>query len=211
MKAHHLLSLFCCLAMSGYGQEAAPAPAAPAEPKPAEDPVVLLKTTMGDIKIRLNAAKAPITVENFLKYVDEGFYSGTIFHRVIGTFMIQGGGFDKNMSQKATHASIKNEANNGLKNDRGTIAMARTSDINSATAQFFINVVNNDFLNFRAPNPQGFGYCVFGEVVEGMDTVDKIRAARTGVKNGMGDVPVETIEILSASRVTPAAGEEQAP
>ena len=142
-----------------------------------ENPVVLLETTSGDILVELYPDKAPETVANFLKYVDDGFYNNTIFHRVIPGFMIQGGGLTARMQQKDTSAPIKNEADNGLKNDRGTIAMARTMDPHSATAQFFINLVDNDFLNFQAPSGNGWGYCVFGRVTEGMDVVDAI--ART--------------------------------
>ena len=163
--------------------------------------MVIIKTTLGDIKVKLAADKAPLTVANFLAYADAGHYNGTIFHRVIDGFMIQGGGFDKNMVQKPTKAPIKNEAANGLQNKRGTLAMARTAVVDSATSQFFINVKDNGFLDFRAPNPQGFGYCVFGEVVAGMDVVDRIKGVRTGVKAGMADVPLETVEILSVERV----------
>ena len=163
--------------------------------------MVLIKTTLGDIQVKLAADKAPLTVANFLAYVDAKHYDGTIFHRVIDGFMVQGGGFDRNMRQKPTKAPIKNEAANGLRNKRGTLAMARTAIVDSATSQFFINVKDNDFLDFRAPNPQGFGYCVFGEVVAGMDVVDRIKGVRTGVKAGMADVPLETVEILSVERV----------
>ena len=136
---------------------------------------VVLHTTYGDITLELDAAKAPATVANFLAYAKSGFYTGTIFHRVIDGFMIQGGGMDENMGQKKTNAQIKNEANNGLKNDEGTIAMARTGDPHSATAQFFINIKNNDFLNFKSETSQGWGYCVFGKVSDGMDVVNKIK------------------------------------
>ncbi len=159
--------------------------------------MVILSTTEGDIKIELDAEKAPITVENFLGYVDAKFYDGTIFHRVIPDFMIQGGGFDEKMSQKKTQAPIKNEADNGLTNDRGTLAMARTSDVNSATAQFFINLKDNDFLNHGS---RDFGYAVFGKVVDGMDVVDKIAATPTGRKGGQSDVPTKPILINSARR-----------
>ena len=161
-------------------------------------PMVRLKTSAGDIVLELDAEKAPVTVKNFLQYVESGFYSGTIFHRVISNFMIQGGGFDTKGHQKETRAPIENEAANGLKNDIYTIAMARTGDPHSATAQFFINATNNDFLNFTAPNPRGFGYAVFGKVVEGTDVVDKIRAVPTGSRMGMGDWPKEDVVILSA-------------
>ncbi|OWT60120.1 peptidylprolyl isomerase [Candidimonas nitroreducens] len=164
-------------------------------------PKVKLHTNMGDIVIALDAEKAPKTVENFLSYVNEGFYDGTIFHRVINNFMIQGGGFEPGMKQKPTHAPIDNEANNGLKNDRYTVAMARTADPHSATAQFFINVADNDFLNFTAPTPNGWGYAVFGKVVEGTDVVDHIKAVKTGNKGFHQDVPVEDVVIEKASVV----------
>ena len=173
---------------------------APVAEQAKETDMVIIKTTLGDIKVKLAADKAPLTVANFLAYADAGHYNGTIFHRVIDGFMIQGGGFDASMSQKPTRAPIKNEAANGLQNKRGTLAMARTAVVDSATSQFFINVKDNGFLDFRAPNPQGFGYCVFGEVVEGMDVVDKIKSVKTGVQAGMSDVPVETIEIVSVTR-----------
>ena len=179
---------------------AVPEPAAPEAEQPKETDMVIIKTSLGDIKVKLAADKAPLTVANFLAYADAGFYNGTIFHRVIDGFMIQGGGFDANMRQKETRAPIKNEAANGLQNKRGTLAMARTMVVDSATAQFFINVKDNGFLDFRAPNPQGFGYCVFGEVVAGMDVVDKIKGVRTTTKAGMGDVPLETVEIISVTR-----------
>lgn len=169
--------------------------------KSKKHPTVLLKTTAGDIKIELYPEKAPITVKNFLQYVDEGFYTNTIFHRVIKGFMVQGGGFTKDMTQKAGHATIANEAENGLKNERGTIAMARTSDINSASSQFFINAVDNTFLNFTDKTSRGYGYCVFGKVVEGMDVVDSILKAKTTTKSMHSDVPVESIEILEAKLI----------
>ena len=185
----------------GMAEEAIAAPAAAPEAEQAkETDMVIIKTTLGDIKVKLAADKAPLTVANFLAYADAGHYNGTIFHRVIDGFMIQGGGFDANMNQKPTKAPIKNEAANGLQNKRGTLAMARTAVVDSATSQFFINVKDNGFLDFRAPNPQGFGYCVFGEVVEGLDVVDQIKGVRTGVKAGMSDVPLETVEILSVTR-----------
>lgn len=172
---------------------------APQESIPMND-IVIMTTSKGVIKIQLDAAKAPLTVQNFLAYVDEGHYDGTLFHRVINNFMIQGGGFDQNMRQKPTRAPIKNEAMNGLKNRRGTIAMARTMVVDSATSQFFINVVDNAFLDFRAPTPQGFGYCVFGEVIEGMDVVDAIKGVPTGHVAGMGDVPLTPVVIESVRR-----------
>ena len=160
--------------------------------------MVVLKTSLGDIRIELDEKAAPITVANFLQYVRDGFYNGTIFHRVIDGFMIQGGGFDENFKQKATREPIKNEAANQVSNKRGTIAMARTSVVDSATAQFFINVVDNDFLDFRAPTTQHFGYCVFGRVTEGMDVVDKIRKVKTGSRGMHSDVPKENVVILEA-------------
>ncbi|MBI3141129.1 MAG: peptidyl-prolyl cis-trans isomerase [Rhodocyclales bacterium] len=160
--------------------------------------MVKLQTNLGTITLELDVEKAPETVKNFLAYVASGHYDNTIFHRVIDGFMIQGGGFEPGMTQKPTQAPVKNEADNGLKNDRGTIAMARTSDPHSATAQFFINVKDNDFLNHTAPNSQGWGYCVFGKVVEGMDVVDKIRAVKTGSRSFHQDVPVEDVIIEKA-------------
>ena len=164
-------------------------------------PVVLFKTSAGDFKVKLEEEKAPLTVKNFLEYVKEGHYNGTIFHRVIDGFMVQGGGFTKEMEQKPVHASIKIESDNELKNTRGTLAMARTSDPNSATAQFFINVVDNSFLDFRSKTPSGYGYAVFGHVIEGMDVVDKIKATKTGSKGPFENVPVEPIEIIEARQV----------
>jgi len=165
-----------------------------------ENPVVLLETTSGDILVELYPDKAPETVANFLKYVDDGFYNNTIFHRVIPGFMIQGGGLTARMQQKDTSAPIKNEADNGLKNDRGTIAMARTMDPHSATAQFFINLVDNDFLNSQAPSGNGWGYCVFGRVTEGMDVVDKIAKVKTTTVGMYQDVPSDLVVITGASR-----------
>ncbi len=153
--------------------------------------MILIQTTQGDIKIELDAEKAPKTVANFLSYVESGHYTGTIFHRVISNFMIQGGGHTADMREKSAPRKVENEANNGLKNVRGSIAMARTSDPHSAGAQFFINVVDNGFLDFKAPTAQGWGYCVFGKVVEGMDVVDAIR----NVPTGPGDVPRETVTL----------------
>ena len=164
---------------------------------PAGNPVVVMETSQGTIKIELDQKNAPISTANFLAYVNDKFYDGTIFHRVIPNFMIQGGGFDSGMKQKPTKAPIKNEAGNGLKNTRGTIAMARTGVVDSATAQFFINVKDNDFLNHRDDSTQGFGYAVFGKVTEGMDVVDKIKSVKTGNKGGHDDVPVETVVIKS--------------
>ncbi len=162
------------------------------------NPVVVMETSMGTITIELDQAKAPITVENFLKYVDDGFYGGTVFHRVIPTFMIQGGGFTPDLKQKPTRPPIKNEAKNGLKNVRGSIAMARTNDPHSASAQFFINVRDNHGLDY--PGQDGWGYAVFGKVIDGMDAVDKIKDVATGQKGRMGDVPVEDVVITSVKR-----------
>jgi cyclophilin family peptidyl-prolyl cis-trans isomerase len=165
-----------------------------------ENPKVILDTPKGQVTIELYPEKAPDTVKNFLAYVDAGFYSGTIFHRVIPGFMIQGGGFSSDMQQKPTRPPIKIESDNGLKNERGTIAMARTQDPNSATAQFFINSVDNTFLNFKAKTVQGWGYAVFGKVVQGMEVVDEISKVKTGAKGGHRDVPVEPIVITTAKR-----------
>lgn len=165
-----------------------------------ENPKVLLETTEGDILLELFPDKAPETVKNFLRYVDDGFYDNTIFHRVIPDFMIQGGGMDARMKEKATREPIKNEADNGLKNDRGAIAMARTMDPHSATAQFFINHADNDFLNHRAPTQDGWGYAVFGNVLDGMDVVDKIAKVKTGTSGIHSDVPKDSIVITRASR-----------
>ncbi len=159
-----------------------------------------MKTSLGDITLALDESAAPKTVANFLRYVDEGFYNGTIFHRVIAGFMIQGGGFDAKLSQKATHEPIQNEAANGLKNAKYTIAMARTPEIHSATAQFFINTVDNDFLDFRAPNPSAYGYAVFGKVTAGFDTVDAIEQVSTGRTRYMADVPNTPVIIESVTR-----------
>ncbi len=161
--------------------------------------MVKLTTNFGDITLELNAEKAPITVANFLQYVESGFYDGVIFHRVINDFMIQGGGFDANMKQKPTKDEIKNEADNGLANNNYTVAMARTSIPDSASSQFFINIADNDFLNHTAPTSSGWGYCVFGKVVAGMDVVDKIKAVKTTTKAGHRDVPVEPVIIEKAS------------
>jgi peptidyl-prolyl cis-trans isomerase A (cyclophilin A) len=195
----------------GEDKPAASAPASPdvnnskAQKKPAEPnkitverKMIKLETSKGDIVIEVNETAAPVTSANFLKYVQEGFYDGVIFHRVIPGFMIQGGGFTPDMTQKPTHATIFIEAKNGLKNDRGTIAMARLPDPNSASAQFFINLVNNDVLNYSARSP---GYAVFGKVTEGMDVVDAIAKVKTGQKGPYGDVPVEPVIIKSAKIV----------
>lgn len=187
-----LLSLICCFTLLSTPTWASQ------ENTKSENPHVLLSTNVGDIELELYPQKAPVSVENFLSYVNSGFYNNTIFHRVISNFMIQGGGFTEDMTQKQTQPSIKNEADNGLSNDRGTIAMARTFDVNSATSQFFINVKNNNYLNH---SQRDFGYAVFGKVVSGMDVVDKIANARTTLRMGASDVPVQPITILSAKQL----------
>ena len=163
------------------------------------NPVVQMETSLGNMKLELFEKEAPVSVKNFLEYAKAGFYNDTIFHRVIPGFMVQGGGFSTEFKQKATRAPIKNEAANGLKNQRGTLAMARTGNPDSATAQFFINVVNNDMLN--RPNPDGHGYAVFGKVTEGMDVMDKIAAVKTGFDRGFQDVPVTQVRIISVKPI----------
>ncbi len=187
-----LFSLICCFTLLSTSTWANQVNAK------SENPHVLLSTNVGDIELELYPQKAPVSVENFLNYVNSGFYNNTIFHRVISNFMIQGGGFTEDMTQKPTQPSIKNEADNELRNDRGTIAMARTFDVNSATSQFFINVKNNDYLNH---SQRDFGYAVFGKVVSGMDVVDKIADTRTTLRMGSSDVPVQSIIILSAKQL----------
>ena len=184
MKRFFLLTLAASALSAGCGA---------AEEK---NPVVIMETSMGKIRIELNKDKAPITVKNFLSYVDDKHYDGLIFHRVISTFMIQGGGFEPGMKEKKNKDPIKNESSNGLSNKRGTIAMARTDAPNSATSQFYINVGDNDGLD-KANYRDGVGYCVFGKVIEGMDVVDKIKAVKTGRRGGHGDVPVEDVTIKS--------------
>ncbi len=157
--------------------------------------MITFHTNFGDISIELDFEKAPLSAANFLQYARDGFYTGTIFHRVIPNFMIQGGGFTEDMEQKDTQDPIENEADNGLKNDRGTLAMARTMDPHSATAQFFINVVDNDFLNFSGKNQQGWGYAVFGKVTEGLDVIDQIKGVKTSSQGMHGDVPVDPIVV----------------
>ncbi len=182
-----------------------------ANPLLAANPQVVMHTSKGDITLELYPEQAPKSVENFLRYVREGAYSGSIFHRVIKGFMIQGGGFGKDLQKlPVAHPPIENEADNGLRNQRGTIAMARTSDPNSATNQFFINTVDNDFLNFTSRTPQGWGYAVFGKVVEGMDVVDAIAKSKTGARGPFrSDVPEETVEIVSVEPLAaPSAGEK---
>ena len=165
-----------------------------------DNPVVVMETNKGTIKIELWADKAPISVENFLRYTDNSFFDGLVFHRVIPGFMIQGGGFDTDMVQKSTYEQIKNEASASLPNDRGTLAMARTNVVDSATSQFFINLVNNDFLNHTDETSRGFGYAVFGEVIEGMDVVDQIAVVETATSRGYQNVPTEPVIITSAKR-----------
>lgn len=159
--------------------------------------MIIFKTNLGDIKIELDFDKAPITAKNFQQYAENGFYNGTVFHRVIKGFMAQGGGFATGMEEKETNASIQNEANNGLSNTRGSLAMARTSDPHSASAQFFINLVDNDFLNHKNESQSGWGYCVFAQIIEGMDVVDKMSLVATGRRNGHDDVPKDEIIIES--------------
>lgn len=183
-----LLSLFCTLPTIAQTR----------------NPMVIMDTSLGKLKIELYEAKAPETVKNFLKYADDGFFDRTIFHRVISDFMIQGGGFEPGMKQKKTRATIKNESGNNLSNERGTLAMARTSDPDSASAQFFINVKDNSFLD-KAKSRDGHGYCVFGKVVEGLDVVDKIKQVETGSKSGFDDVPRQDVVIRSVRRVEPTA------
>lgn len=195
LKLMFLVVTLCAITAAAWGADVKK----PALPQ--THPVVVMKTSMGSVKIELFADKAPVTVKNFLQYVDEKFYDGTIFHRVIPTFMIQGGGFDAKLKQKPTHAPIINEATNGLKNEKGTIAMARTSIPDSATAQFFINVKDNPALDYRDDTPRGAGYAVFGKVIDGMDVVMKIKDVPTSFQNGMGDVPVKTVTIESIRKV----------
>ena len=163
--------------------------------------MVVISTSKGDIHLQLDTENTPVTVENFLNYIRSGFYNNTIFHRVIDGFMIQGGGLNADMEQKSIQAPVQNEAKKAKPNKRGTIAMARTMDPHSATAQFFINVANNGFLNYSGDHAQGYGYCVFGEVTEGMDVVDAIAKVKTGQRMGHGDVPVEEISIIEVKEV----------
>jgi peptidyl-prolyl cis-trans isomerase A (cyclophilin A) len=160
--------------------------------------MIRFETTLGDFTIEFHEKEAPQTVANFLRYIDEGFFDGTIFHRIVPGFVIQGGGFTEDMTQKRTHPTIKNEADNGLKNDRGTLSMARTSDVNSATSQFFVNLKDNEFLDHKKGN---FGYAVFARVTEGMDVVDKIAAVETGRRRGFDDVPVQPVIMKSVRRI----------
>ena len=163
--------------------------------------MIKLHTSHGEITLDLNNEKAPITTQNFIDYVNSGHFDNTIFHRVINDFMIQGGGFESGMSQKEARAPIQNEAANGLKNDAYTVAMARTSDVHSASAQFFINIADNGFLNHTSPTTEGFGYCVFGKVVEGKDVVDKIKKVETGNKSGHQNVPLDDVIIQKAEEI----------
>lgn len=203
MKAS-IIKIICLYAAAfltagSAGAEEKPAPSD--QPEPAKETIimVLMKTSKGDIKLELDAEKAPNTVSNFLSYVERGHYNGTVFHRVIPNFMIQCGGFTPEMQQKPAPDTVENEANNGLKNEVGTIAMARTPDPHSAGAQFFINTKDNDFLNFTSPTPQGWGYCVFGKVVDGMDVVRAIEKVATGRRGPHGDVPVEPVVITEVT------------
>ena len=179
--------------MAGYTQDK--------QPEGVGMVTVKMETTKGVITLELDGNKAPETVANFVEYAKAGFYDGTVFHRVIPGFMVQGGGFDTDMKQKKTNAPVKNEADNGLKNDTGTVAMARTSDPNSATAQFFINVKDNDFLNHSSPTPQGWGYTVFGKVTDGMDAVRSIEKVKTATNHGMQDVPMMEVVIRKVTVV----------
>jgi peptidyl-prolyl cis-trans isomerase A (cyclophilin A) len=190
-------AVIALIVMVAFSCSAYAADAPKAAKKEGKNPIVLLSTNMGNIKLELFEKEAPISMKNFLGYVNSGFYSGTIFHRVIPDFMIQGGGFTKDFVEKPTNASIKNEAGNGLKNERGTLAMARNYMVDSATAQFFINVKDNTFLNHSSNTMQGFGYAVFGKVIEGMDVVDKIAAVPTGNRGEFSDVPVKEVVIKS--------------
>lgn len=184
-----LALVVCAVASTAFGE------------KPmTKNPTVIIKTSLGTVKAEIYADKAPVSAKNFLQYVDDKFYDGTVFHRVISTFMIQGGGFDKELNKKATKAPIANEAKNGLKNATGTLAMARTNVPDSATSQFFINVKDNSALDYRGDSAQEIGYAVFGKVTEGMDVVNKIKGVPTGTANGMGDVPKTPVVIESIRR-----------
>lgn len=195
MKILFIVCLAACMTLCLFGCQSQKKGGSPMT-----NPLITIRTNKGDIQVELFADKAPLTVKNFLQYVDEKYYHKTIFHRVIDGFMIQGGGMDADLMDKATHASIRNEADNRLSNKLGTLAMARTSEPHSATAQFFINVADNTFLDHHNPSPSGFGYCVFGKVTQGMDVVDKIRVVKTGTKKGHQNVPLETIEILEITK-----------
>lgn len=189
MKTFYIL--FCIVFLCACNKET------PSQPgNKVANPIITIRTNLGDIEVELLQNKAPETVQNFLQYAKDGHYTGTIFHRVIDGFMIQGGGYTADFKEKKTRSPVRNEADNRVSNKRGTLAMARTSDIHSATGQFFINVADNDFLNYRNPTPSGFGYCVFGEVTKGMDIVDKIKKVKTGSEKGHQDVPLQSIKIL---------------
>jgi cyclophilin family peptidyl-prolyl cis-trans isomerase len=199
IKCLAVIALGLAWASPSFSQEAKPATEPKPEPAAATKSVkITFETTKGTIELELDPVKAPISTANFVNYVKKGHYEGTIFHRVIPGFMIQGGGFTADMHQKSVDAPIKNEATNGLKNLRGAICMARTSVVDSATSQFFINVKDNDFLNFTSPDPRGYGYAVFGKVTKGLDVIDAIVSVPTTSKNGHGDVPVDAISITSA-------------
>ena len=199
IKCLAVIALGLAWASPSFSQEAKPATKPKPEPAAATTPVkIIFETTKGTIELELDPVKAPISTANFVNYVKKGHYDGTIFHRVIPGFMIQGGGFTADMQQKPTDAPIKNEAANGLKNLRGAICMARTNVVDSATCQFFINVKDNDFLNYSSPDPRGYGYAVFGKVTKGLDVIDAIVSVPTTSKNGHGDVPVDPISITSA-------------
>lgn len=198
-RMHRLVSgIFVALMLLSFGVNAF---AAEEKGKTPVNPVVVIKTSLGEIRVELFEDKAPATVKNFLRYADEKFYDGTVFHRVIDDFMIQGGGFGPDMRKKDTHEPIKNEASAELKNDRGTIAMARTNIVDSATSQFFINVKDNAFLNHKDNTPQGFGYAVFGKVIEGMDVVDKIKKVETTTMGSYQNVPKNPVVIVSVTRL----------
>ena len=186
----------------------APAPAAPPQPAPG-NPVVLIETSMGTITIELFKDQAPVSVANFLEYVRDGFYPGTIWHRVVPGYVIQGGGFSPELAEKATRPPIQNEATNGLTNRRGTVAMARTRTLRSATSQFYINLANNPALDHTGFSPDTFGYAVFGRVIDGMDVVDRIGAVKTGSKDGMDDVPVDPVLIKSVREKNPSGAAEK--
>ena len=203
MFSHCLTRMFRCTLPCLFGLLALGAGALTCQAAAPANPVIEMVTDMGTVKIELYADKAPKTVENFLQYARDKFYDGTVFHRVIPGFMVQGGGFTPDMEQRKTRDPIANEAQNGLKNETGTLAMARTSNPHSATAQFFINVANNDFLNFTGPTQQGFGYAVFARVTEGMDVINKIVATPTGNRSGHQNVPLKPIVIKSVRIIPP--------
>lgn len=196
-----LLCTLCVFPALGQTEPVAETAAKGETSNQGKNPRAAIETSKGKIVIELFADKAPLSVKNFLAYAEAGYYDGTVFHRVIPGFMIQGGGFDESLQKKSTQASIQNEADNGLLNTRGTLAMARTNAPHSATSQFFINVVDNDFLNHRAKNARGWGYAVFAKVIEGMDVADAIAAVKTGNKNRMQNVPVENVVIEKVSRI----------